>query len=93
MNMRKSCTAKLDMRKEMVFISEDYWINGKRGSIWILVAEDCRGTEPNLIHWGSDYFLLHERRQVFDELCARAFNRLGWVKDRRCKCGWRKTAS
>ena len=82
----------MNMRKEMVFISEDYSINGKRGSVWILVAEDYRGTEPNLIHWGSDTFDYDEREKVFMDLCTRAFNRLGWVKDKRCRCGWRKTA-
>tara|TARA_R100000808_G_C2146503_1_gene154425 strand:- start:1805 stop:2059 length:255 start_codon:yes stop_codon:yes gene_type:complete len=75
----------------MVFISESYTINGKRGEIWILVAENYRGTEPNLMRWGSDTFPIDERMEVFEDLCARAFNRLGWVKDKRRRCGWRFT--
>ena len=79
----------LNMRKEMVFISEDHYINGKRGEIWILVAEV--GNEPNLIQWGSDTFLPWERREVFKELSTRAFSRLGWSRDARYKCGWKNS--
>jgi len=31
-----------------------------------------------------------ERREEYNALCARAAAKLGYKRDRRCRCGWRK---
>ena len=85
----------MNLRSEMVFLSEPYAVSGKTGQIWVLVANVLSG--PQIIHYGVDMDVgalpQTEINNVIDELAKQAFNRLGWVEDKRCRCGWRKVLS
>lgn len=77
----------MNFKGEMAFLSEPYAASGRTGQIWVLAAVVLGG--PEIIHYGADGGFSNEQiTGAVAELSEQAFNRLGWVKDARARCGW-----
>jgi hypothetical protein len=57
------------------------------GKTAVLVGEF--GGTPTLVRYAGDW----TRRAAMDALIVRAAGKLGWKRDGRCKCGYRKVSA
>jgi hypothetical protein len=60
------------------------------GKAAVLVGEF--GGAPVLVRYAPRSAGNPENRARFDSLVARALAKLGWKRDRRCRCGYRRVA-